>query len=46
MHSARVALVDRRGQIRAYHVATDQDSMARLRANLRQLLGVPAGRKG
>ena len=45
MHSARVALVDRRGQIRAYHVATDQDSMARLRANLRQLLDVPAGRE-
>lgn len=46
MHSARVALVDRRGQIRAYHIATDHDSMVRLRANLRQLLGVPAAREG
>jgi len=42
MHSARVALVDRRGQIRAYHLATDAESMARLRANLRQLLGTLA----
>lgn len=42
MHSARVALVDRRGQIRAYHLATDLESMTRLRANLRQLLGTLA----
>lgn len=45
MHSARVALVDRRGQIRAYHLPTEQDSMARLRANVRQLLSTP-GREG
>jgi protein SCO1/2 len=42
MHSARVALVDRAGQIRAYHLATDPESMARLRANLRRLLRAPA----
>ena len=46
MHSARVALVDRRGQIRAYHLATDPESMVRLRANLRQLLSALAGREG
>src|SRR6266542_4573091 len=38
MHSARVALVDRRRHIRAYHLATDPDSMGRLRSNLRRLL--------
>jgi protein SCO1/2 len=42
MHSARVVLVDRALQIRAYHVATDDASMARLRANIRTLLA--AGR--
>ena len=45
MHSARFVLVDRRGHIRAYHLMTDPNSMARLRANLRQLLGAPAGRE-
>jgi protein SCO1/2 len=45
MHSARMALVDRRGQIRAYHLATDPDSVARLRANLRRLLNAPPGRE-
>jgi hypothetical protein len=45
MHSARVVLVDRVGQIRAYHLATDQDSRARLRANLGRLLRVPADRE-
>lgn len=45
MHSARVALVDRLGQIRAYHLATDPDSMVRLRANLRRLLSVPVARE-
>ncbi|MGH7389908.1 MAG: SCO family protein [Candidatus Rokuibacteriota bacterium] len=42
MHSARMVLVDRVGQIRAYHLATDRDSMTRLRANLRRLLQEPA----
>lgn len=46
MHSARVVLVDRTSQIRAYHLATDPDSMARLRANLRRLLDGPGGGKG
>lgn len=46
MHSARVVLVDRTGQIRAYHLATDPDSMARLRANFRRLLDGSAGEKG
>jgi len=38
MHSARVALVDRRARIRAYHLATDPASMVALRANLRAVL--------
>lgn len=38
MHSARVVLVDRALQIRAYHLATDEGSMARLRENIRKLL--------
>jgi protein SCO1/2 len=42
MHSARLVLVDGRAQIRAYHLATDPDSLARLRANLRRLLGQAA----
>ena len=42
MHSARMVLVDRTGQIRAYHLATDQESMARLKANLGRLLRAPA----
>ena len=42
MHSARMVLVDRAGQIRAYHLATDRDSMTRLRANLSRLLQEPA----
>ena len=33
-------LVDRAGMIRAYHPATDSESMGRLHANLRQLLAV------
>ncbi len=39
MHSARLALVDRGGRIRGYHLATEPDSMERLPANLRRLLG-------
>lgn len=38
MHSARIVLVDREGQIRAYHLATDGDSVTALRANLETLL--------
>lgn len=38
MHSARAVLVDRAGVIRAYHLATEPESMTRLRANLRALL--------
>ncbi len=38
MHSARVGLVDRQLQIRAYHLATDEASMTRLRDNVRRLL--------
>ncbi len=38
MHSARVVLVDRALRIRAYHLAIDEASMARLRANVRTLL--------
>jgi hypothetical protein len=45
MHSARVVLVDRVGRIRAYHLATDQDSMVRLRANLGRLLRALADRE-
>jgi len=45
MHSARVVLVDRRGQIRAYHLATEPDSMAHLRTNLRQLLAATSREK-
>ena len=41
MHSARLVLVDRRAQIRAYHLATDADSLSRLRANVRRLLREP-----
>jgi cytochrome oxidase Cu insertion factor (SCO1/SenC/PrrC family) len=38
MHSARLVLVDRVGRVRAYHLATDDDSLKRLRPNLRTLL--------
>jgi cytochrome oxidase Cu insertion factor (SCO1/SenC/PrrC family) len=38
MHSARLVLVDRAARIRAYHLATDDDSLKRLRPNLRALL--------
>ncbi len=43
MHSARLVLVDRHGRIRAYHLATDPDSLARLRANVRRVLSSPPG---
>jgi protein SCO1/2 len=38
MHSARFVLVDRRGHIRAYHLATDPQSIGLLATNLRTLL--------
>lgn len=38
MHSARLVLVDRDARIRAYHLATDEASLKRLRPNLRALL--------
>ena len=37
MHSARAVLVDRAARIRAYHLATEPESMKSLRANLRRL---------
>jgi protein SCO1/2 len=46
VHSSRFVLVDRQARIRAYHLATDEESMARLRANLRGLLAEPARREG
>ncbi len=39
MHSARLALVDRRGHIRAYHLPTESQSLDRLRVNIRTVLG-------
>ncbi len=45
MHSARLVLVDRAARVRAYHLATDEDSLERLRPNLRALLA-ERGRKG
>ena len=38
MHSARLVLVDRAARVRADHLATDEDSLRRLRPNLRALL--------
>lgn len=43
MHSARLVLIDRAGRIRAYHLATDEESLARLRPNLRALLAERQG---
>ena len=38
MHSARLVLIDRKGEIRAYHLVTDADAIERLITNLRRLL--------
>lgn len=38
-HSSRFVLVDRQGRIRAYHRAEDPASLAKLRGNIRTLLG-------
>ncbi len=50
MHSARLVLIDRAGRIRAYHLATDEESLERLGPNLRRLLAErntgSAGRRG
>jgi hypothetical protein len=43
MHSARLLLVDRAARVRAYHLATDEDSLRRLRPNLRALLAERGG---
>lgn len=43
LHSSRFVLVDRRGRIRAYHRTDDPKSLARLRENLRVLLGQSEG---
>ena len=38
MHGARLVLIDRRAEIRAYNLTTDVDGVVRLKANLRRLL--------
>jgi len=45
MHSARLVVVDRDAEIRAYHLTTDADSIASLRKNLRAVLS-ERGRHG
>lgn len=45
MHSARLVLIDRAARVRAYHLATDEESLKRLRPNLRALLA-ERGTKG
>jgi cytochrome oxidase Cu insertion factor (SCO1/SenC/PrrC family) len=45
MHSARLVLVDRAARVRAYHLATDEESLKRLGPNLRALLA-ERGAKG
>ena len=45
MHSARLVLVDGAARVRAYHLATEKDSLNRLRPNLRALLA-ERGTKG
>lgn len=44
MHSSRFVLIDRRAQIRAYHLPDDAASLDRLRRNLRTLLREGANR--
>lgn len=41
IHSARLVLVDGSARIRAYHLATESESLTRLKANLRRLLAAP-----
>jgi len=38
-HSPRFVVVDRKGRIRGYYISTDGEAMARLRRDLRTLLG-------
>lgn len=44
MRSARLVLVDRAGEIRAYHLATDAEAFEHMKTNLRRLLAERAGR--
>jgi len=44
MHSSRLVLVDRRAQIRAYHLPDDEPSLSRLRRNLRTVLNERSSR--
>jgi hypothetical protein len=44
MHSAQLVLVDRAGEIRAYHLATDAEALEHLKTNLRRLLAERKGR--
>ena len=39
MHSSRFGLVDGRGRIRAYHLTNDAEAIAKLKTNVRRLLG-------
>ena len=43
MHSARLVLVDRKGEIRAYHLATDPEALEHMKTNLRRLLSERPG---
>lgn len=43
IHGSRLVLVDRQGRIRAYHRPGDQESLARLRENVRVLLAEQVG---
>lgn len=38
MHSARLVLIDRKADVRAYHLATDADAIEKLKTNLRRVL--------
>lgn len=42
-HSARLVVIDRAGRVRAYHLATDEDSLKRHRANLQEILAEHRG---
>jgi hypothetical protein len=41
MHGTRVVIVDRHGEIRAYHLATDPASLTALEVNLKAVPGEP-----
>lgn len=44
MHSTRFVLVDAKGRIRAYHLATDPDAVGKLTVNIYTVLGEAEGR--